>query len=844
MSKKVFEFILSASSVGWQSVNKAQQGLKAFNKEVGSGTKLMESARSQITALVGAYLGFNALSQTASIIKNADTAAFGLQSSLTAANREFSDIGSMEEWGQTIERLSKKLRIYSKTDLQEGAARTIDMTKRLGLSAKQMEEVIARSADLSAGKTTLEGAIERVTSALRGEAEASEFLGLTLNENYVTSWYNAAGATEGAWKNLTDLQKAQVRYQVFLEQAIPLQGRAADSIKTFGGAYSLVKANIEDAITGNKDMIEVTKDLAKYLAENADDIGNMAASIASAAAESAKWVVENREVIATLGKWAIGLYLVTKPITVLISIMRGLQAASLAVTGTSLVTWLGTLRAATTGITLGMGATFAATMGVAGAFVFAALQIKTLIDRYYEMKQLNADIEAQTRANAEANKKLAEKFTEISKSTGVTVTSMKELDKAVKDGLIHYDETVGAWVKGSKTISDATAKSAADQKTTVVAVTDEMKKAYQKYADEVRKIQDEIANGERSLAEQLREMTRTGMSDLGAWQDRKKEAEEYYAASQKALAEAEQALKADDKITADAKFKEAKEQADAARTAYADLNKAVESNGQTVISQQEALKTALSGVEESGKLGIEILKQQKDAAIAAGQALDITTGGKLAKELPDAAKAFGELKSQAEDLGKKSAEFNDAWNNTWSSFLKDGKGAIYDLDTKLSQLTKDRHIKVYVQEVTKRAMGGMVGVPGFAAGGSPANVWQQFRRLTNPLITSGSGLRDDVPAMLKKYEFVQPSESVRYYGWKFMEMIRRRLLPKPIGFAAGGSPAGPVSLSGAGAGGGNFYFTGDINFSGEMSTPSRQNARAQAKMVLAELQKMYKGASS
>ena len=806
MSKKVFEFILSASSVGWQSVNKARQGLNAFNKEVGSGSKLMESAKSQVTALVGAYLGFNALSNTASIIKSADTAVFGLQSSLTAANREFSDIGSMEEWGQTIDRLSKKLRIYSKTDLQEGAARTIDMTKRLGLSAKQMEEVIARSADLSAGKTTLEGAIERVTSALRGEAEASEFLGLTLNENYVTSWYNAAGATEGAWKNLTVLQKAQIRYQVFLEQAIPLQGRAADSIKTFGGAYAFVKTNIEDAITGNKDMIEVTKDLAKYLSENADDIGSMATSIASAAAESAKWVIENRELIATLGKWAIGLYLVTKPITVLIGLVKGLQAAAVAMTGTSLITWLGTLRAATTGIALGMGATFAATMGVAGAFVFAALQIKQLIDNYYELKQLNADIEAQTRANATANKQLADRFKEISTATGVTVTSMQELDKAVKDGRIQYDQTVGAWVKGSATMSAAAAKSAAEQKATVVKVTDEMKKAYQKYADEVRRIQGDIANGERSLAAQLREMARTGMSDVGAWQDRKREAGEYFEASKKALAEAEAALKADDDITAEAKFVEAKQMADESRAAYAELNKAVESNGQVVIDQQTALKTAMSGVKESGELGIEILKRQKDAAIAAGQALDTATGGQLSKDLPEAAKAFGELSKKAEDLGKKSAEFNEAWNKAWDDFLKDGNGAIYDLDTKLSQLTKDRHIKVYVQEVTQKALGGMVGVPGFAVGGSPANIWQQFRRLSNPLITSGSGLRDDVPAMLKKYEFVQPSESVRYYGWKFMEMIRRRLLPKPMGFASGGSPAGPVSLAGAGAGGGNFLF--------------------------------------
>lgn len=60
--------------------------------------------------------------------------------------------------------------------------------------AEQMEVVIARSADLAAGKDTLVGAVERVTAALRVEAEASELLGLTLNENYVKSWYEASAA--------------------------------------------------------------------------------------------------------------------------------------------------------------------------------------------------------------------------------------------------------------------------------------------------------------------------------------------------------------------------------------------------------------------------------------------------------------------------------------------------------------------------------------------------------------------------------------------------------------------------------------------------------------------------
>jgi hypothetical protein len=75
-------------------------------------------------------------------------------------------------------------------------------------------------------------------------------------------------------------------------------------------------------------------------------------------------------------------------------------------------------------------------------------------------------------------------------------------------------------------------------------------------------------------------------------------------------------------------------------------------------------------------------------------------------------------------------------------------------------------------------------------------------------VTSGSGRKDDVPAMLTKGEYVQPEPAVRYYGVQVMEAIRRMVIPKdafkgfgffPVvrpqfAFAGGGvvdRPAGP-----------------------------------------------------
>jgi hypothetical protein len=146
-------------------------------------------------------------------------------------------------------------------------------------------------------------------------------------------------------------------------------------------------------------------------------------------------------------------------------------------------------------------------------------------------------------------------------------------------------------------------------------------------------------------------------------------------------------------------------------------------------------------------------------------------------------------------LTEKSKQFNQDWNNAWDSFVEDGDASITELENRLNALSKNGQISVEVREVVQRAGGGLAGYEPmkFAAGGSPL---QHFPRLANPYITSGSGLRDDVPALLKKKEFVQPDTAVDFYGLRFMEMIRRRMLPRNWAkqFALGGSVGFSVPL--------------------------------------------------
>jgi hypothetical protein len=177
-----------------------------------------------------------------------DRALNGMRASVAAAGREFgARVGTVEHWEGAMQRLRNELRIYSERDVAAATERTVTMTKRLGLSADQMEVVLKRAAALGAGKTDLTNAVERVTSALRGEAESAEFLGLTLNEDYVKTRAVAMGLRKELWPALDDTAKAQIRYAVFLEQTNEAQGQFNQLAGTTAFELDQIRAKTADA---------------------------------------------------------------------------------------------------------------------------------------------------------------------------------------------------------------------------------------------------------------------------------------------------------------------------------------------------------------------------------------------------------------------------------------------------------------------------------------------------------------------------------------------------------------------------------------------------------------------
>jgi tape measure domain-containing protein len=106
---------------------------------------------------------------------------------------------------------------------------------------------------------------------------------------------------------------------------------------------------------------------------------------------------------------------------------------------------------------------------------------------------------------------------------GLATVSKSTRDAMAANDARHYGKTTAAAEKSAKEQEAATKKAL-----------DAMQKKYQGYADEVKRLQQSIADRESSLTDKLRAMGRSVMSDKSAWVDRKKEAEELASAAKKA----------------------------------------------------------------------------------------------------------------------------------------------------------------------------------------------------------------------------------------------------------------------------------------------------------------------
>lgn len=135
---------------------------------------------------------------------------------------------------------------FTKESALESAISGKTLRDNYGLSIAQTEKLIQVSSDLANVRGIgLFEAFQRVQSAIRGEAEAIEYLGITTNATYMKN-IASNGAYRQTWETMTDLQKAQAHYNEILRQTAAFSGIAAQATAGPEGAFRRLETATHD----------------------------------------------------------------------------------------------------------------------------------------------------------------------------------------------------------------------------------------------------------------------------------------------------------------------------------------------------------------------------------------------------------------------------------------------------------------------------------------------------------------------------------------------------------------------------------------------------------------------
>jgi len=156
--------------------------------------------------------------------------------------------GSVTAWSEQ----QAKAMGRSKYEIQGYLADSQNMFVGMGMTREA-------GADLSKQMTTLAidlasfnnlqdaDAVEKLNKALMGETESAKSLGAVLNENTLAAAMNQMGINKN-WKELSEAEKMQVRYQAIVMQSADAMGDAERTSGSFANQMRALKANAHDTM--------------------------------------------------------------------------------------------------------------------------------------------------------------------------------------------------------------------------------------------------------------------------------------------------------------------------------------------------------------------------------------------------------------------------------------------------------------------------------------------------------------------------------------------------------------------------------------------------------------------
>lgn len=229
-----------------QETNKIAGQVAGMEQKVTQSSSRIGGAIKAGLAIGGAVgLALTAVSGLTEALGNLPNAAKEARTAQQALNRTFGE--SSEQMTKLAGSLSNQLgQVTSETQKAVAVAGTL--TRNYGLTADQVEALSQRTADLASLQgRDLTDAMQRTTSAIRGEAESAEVLGLTLNADAVKATANMTAAQRANFETLDQNTKAQILYNEFMRQSAFATGAAAENAESLDVQLGRITKNATDA---------------------------------------------------------------------------------------------------------------------------------------------------------------------------------------------------------------------------------------------------------------------------------------------------------------------------------------------------------------------------------------------------------------------------------------------------------------------------------------------------------------------------------------------------------------------------------------------------------------------
>lgn len=272
------------AATGIAAVGTAAQKAGQQAQQAGGAFSDMAGHLDKIGSTLATLTGFGAIASGALVVREA---FLGLVDASQKLNQEQFRLQKLfGDMAPIFQRQAESLAALSGRSMSDAIAATNTFStvqKTYGLSLDQVADIQQRVADAAAVTgVSLEEAAKRVAPALRGEAESIEFLGFSLQSDYLKALQDVTSAEYQRWQQMGPMQKTQILLAEFQKQSNEQTGAAAERAASAAGAFSKMSAAVENL------QAKLGQDLNPQLVALANAVSSAAVAVGYVADQMAK----------------------------------------------------------------------------------------------------------------------------------------------------------------------------------------------------------------------------------------------------------------------------------------------------------------------------------------------------------------------------------------------------------------------------------------------------------------------------------------------------------------------------------------------------------------------------